>query len=309
MSKAEIMNKMSRNLHKFGFKFKKHSPEFLAVAGVVGIVASGVMACKASTKLSGVIEETKEQLDQVHDYVEKNGFSDKYTEEDSKKDTAIIYTQTAVKLVKLYGPAVILGTLSITAMLTSNKILRKRNIALAAAYTTVDKAFKDYRGRVVERFGEELDRELKYNLKSKEIEEIVTDENGEETSVKKTVKAMNPNDISEYARFFDESCSSWNKSQFHNQMFLKQQQNYANDLLKAQGYLFLNDVYKMLGMDVAPYGQVVGWIYDEKNPVGDNFVDFGLYDLNDEAKRLFINGRERSILLDFNVDGNILDLI
>ena len=309
MSKAEIMNKMSRNLHKFGFKFKKHSPEILAVAGVVGIVASGIMACKASTKLSGVIEETKEQLDQVHDYVEKNGFSDKYTEEDSKKDTAIIYTQTAVKLVKLYGPAVILGTLSITAMLTSNKILRKRNIALAAAYTTVDKAFKDYRGRVIERFGEELDRELKYNLKSKEIEEVVTDENGEETTVKKTVKAMNPNDISEYARFFDESCSSWNKSQFHNQMFLKQQQNYANDLLKAQGYLFLNDVYKMLGMDVAPYGQVVGWIYDEKNPVGDNFVDFGLYDLNDEAKRLFINGRERTILLDFNVDGNILDLI
>ena len=309
MSKAEIMNKMSRNLHKFGFKFKKHSPEILAVAGVVGIVASGIMACKASTKLSGVIEETKEQLNQVHDYVEKNGFSDKYTEEDSKKDTAIIYTQTAVKLVKLYGPAVILGTLSITAMLTSNKILRKRNIALAAAYTTVDKAFKDYRGRVIERFGEELDRELKYNLKSKEIEEVVTDENGEETSVKKTVKAMNPNDISQYARFFDESCSSWNKSQFHNQMFLKQQQNYANDLLKAQGYLFLNDVYKMLGMDVAPYGQVVGWIYDEKNPVGDNFVDFGLYDLNDEAKRLFINGRERSILLDFNVDGNILDLI
>lgn len=309
MSKAEIMNKMSRNLHKFGFKFKKHSPEILAIAGVVGIVASGIMACKASTKLSGVIEETKEQLDQVHDYVEKNGFSDKYTEEDSKKDTAIIYTQTAVKLVKLYGPAVILGTLSITAMLTSNKILRKRNIALAAAYTTVDRAFKDYRGRVVERFGEELDRELKYNLKSKEIEEVVTDENGEETTVKKTVKAMNPNDISEYARFFDESCSSWNKSQFHNQMFLKQQQNYANDLLKAQGYLFLNDVYKMLGMDVAPYGQVVGWIYDEKNPVGDNFVDFGLYDLNDEAKRLFINGRERTILLDFNVDGNILDLI
>ena len=309
MSKAEIMNKMSRNLHKFGFKFKKHSPEILAVAGVVGIVASGIMACKASTKLSGVIEETKEQLDQVHDYVEKNGFSDKYTEEDSKKDTAIIYTQTAVKLVKLYGPAVILGTLSITAMLTSNKILRKRNIALAAAYTTVDKAFKDYRGRVIERFGEELDKELKYNLKSKEIEEVVTDENGEETTVKKTVKAMNPNDISQYARFFDESCSSWNKSQFHNQMFLKQQQNYANDLLKAQGYLFLNDVYKMLGMDVAPYGQVVGWIYDEKNPVGDNFVDFGLYDLNDEAKRLFINGRERTILLDFNVDGNILDLI
>lgn len=309
MNKTEVMNKMSRNLHKFGFKFKKHSPEILAIAGVVGIVASGVMACKASTKLSGVIEETKEQLDQVHDYVEKNGFSDKYTEEDSKKDTAIIYTQTAVKLVKLYGPAVILGTLSITAMLTSNKILRKRNIALAAAYTTVDKAFKDYRGRVIERFGEELDRELKYNLETKEIEEVVTDENGEETTVKKTVMAMDPNDISEYARFFDESCPNWSKSPFYNATFLKHQQNYANDLLKSQGYLFLNEVYKMLGIPATPAGQVVGWIYDEKNPVGDNFVDFGLYDSKDEDKRLFINGHERTILLDFNVDGNILDMI
>ena len=92
-------------------------------------------------------------------------------------------------------------------------------------------------------------------------------------------------------------------------MFLFKQQNYANDTLKARGYLFLNEVYDMLGIPRTKAGQVVGWIYDEKHPIGDNFVDFGIVDVNNERSRAFMNGYERSIILDFNVDGNILDLI
>ena len=332
MNKTEFMNKITKAVNKTGFAIKQHSPEILAVTGTVGVVASAVIACMATTKVSDIISDAKTQVNDLHlvcaaagieEPKEKYSVKDtekfeilkvsekakKYTVEDSRKDLTLIYIQTGMKFIKLYAPAIILGAASLSCLLASNNILRKRNAALAAAYATIDNSFKEYRNRVIDRFGEEVDKELKYNVKAQEIEETVTDKNGKEKTVKKTVKVANPNEHSEYARFFDESCSSWNKSQFHNQMFLKQQQNYANDLLKAQGYLFLNDVYKMLGMDVAPYGQVVGWIYDEKNPVGDNFVDFGLYDLNDEAKRLFINGRERTILLDFNVDGNILDLI
>ena len=89
--------------------------------------------------------------------------------------------------------------------------------------------------------------------------------------------------------------------------FLKRQQNFANEKLQTNGFLFLNDVYEMIGIPKTKAGQIVGWIYDEKNPVGDNFVDFGIYDVNNEAKRDFVNGYERSILLDFNVDGNIWD--
>ena len=91
-----------------------------------------------------------------------------------------------------------------------------------------------------------------------------------------------------------------------NLSFLKCQQKYANDLLVAHGYLFLNQVYEMLGIPKTKAGQVVGWIYDKKNPQHDNYVDFGIYDLHNERKRDFVNGYERSILLDFNVDGDIL---
>lgn len=312
MKKAEIMNTLTRKFYRVGFKFKKHSPEILVGAGVVGVVASAVMACKATTKLDDVLAETKDTVDKIHDvteHPEKIPEGKEYTVEDSKKDLTIVYTQAGVKLVKLYGPAVVLGTVSIAAIIGGHHILRKRNIALAAAYTAVDKGFKEYRGRVLERFGEEVDRELRYNIKAKEIEKTVTDANGKETVVKETVNVADPNLTSDYARFFDDGCTGWTKDPEFNLMFLKDQQRYANDLFKSKGHLFLNEVYDMLGIPRTQAGQVVGWIYDEKNPIGDNFIDFGIYDISDERKRSFVNGYERTILLDFNVDGNILEMI
>lgn len=112
---------------------------------------------------------------------------------------------------------------------------------------------------------------------------------------------------SPYSRVFDSSCSTtWTTNPEYNRMFLKDQERYANDMLKRKGYLFLNDVYQMLGMPETKAGQVVGWIYDEKYPNGDNFVDFGIDDIRNNE---FINGIENTVILDFNVDGNILELI
>ena len=307
-----LKNTVTRTFHKVGFQLKKHSPEILAVAGVIGTVASAVMACKATTKVSGILDDAKTQIDQVKTVLADESVpAEKYSEEDSKKDLAIIYANTGVKLAKLYGPSVLLGVLSIISMLASNNILRKRNVALAAAYTAVDRGFKEYRGRVIERFGEELDKELKYNLKVREVEEVVVDENGKETTVKKTIHTTDidpsdPNSYSQYARFYDDGCTGWEKDSEHNLFFLKCQQNYANELLRSRGYLFLNEVYDMIGVPRSKAGQVVGWRYDEKNPTGDNYVDFGIFDIHNEKSRDFVNGYERTILLDFNVDGEIL---
>lgn len=311
--KAEIMTKASRLVGKASLQLKKHSPEILMVAGVVGTVASTVLACKATTKVSKILEEKNNTLDTIHNGV-KNGEINgvEYTEQDSKKDLTIVYTQTGIKLAKLYAPAVVVGTLSITSIVAGHQILKKRNLALAAAYAVVDKGFKDYRKRVVERFGEDLDKELRYNIKAKEVEEIIVDENGNQAIEKKMVKELDKDAVSknsEYARFYDDGNDEWSKDPEFNLMYLRRQQEYANEVLKSRGHLFLNEVYDMLGIPRSKAGQVVGWIYDEKNPNGDNYVDFGIYDLDDERKRAFVNGYERSILLDFNVDGVIYDLI
>ena len=310
MKVKEIINSVSHNAHRIGFKIKKASPEIMVVAGVVGVVTSTVMACKATTKVNDILEDTKKQVDDVHNVLDSDIITEEeYNNDDAKKDLAIIYTQTGVKLIKLYAPSVIVGALSITGILASHKILKKRNVALTAAYATIDRSFKEYRGRVVERFGKELDRELRYNIKAQEIEEKTVDKDGNETVEKKTISVVDPNMYSDYARIFDNGSMGWTKDPEYNLMFLKLQQNQANDRLRAQGYLFLNDVYDMLGIPRTKAGQIVGWIYDEENPVGDNFVDFGIYDIYNEKACDFVNGRERSIVLDFNVDGNILDMI
>ena len=304
-----LKEKMVKVYNKSEMKVRKYSPEILAGVGVVGVIASTVMACKATTKLNDILAESKEQLEQIKTVAVDPAYADKYTEDDAKKDTTITYVQTGVKIAKLYAPSVILCTSSLGCLLASNNILRKRNAALSAAYMTVDKSFKEYRRRVAERFGDEVEKEIRYNIKAKEI--VTVDEEGNE--VKETVKVIegadNPTTYSDYARFFDESCPAWQNDPEYNLTFLKAQQQYANDLLKAQGRLFLNDVYKMLGIDITKAGQVVGWIYDPDCPVGDNFVDFGIYDMSKERVRAFVNGYEPNILLDFNVDGNIWDLM
>lgn len=311
MKNFEIMNTVTRNLNRVGFQLKKHSPEILIVTGIIGIVTSAVMACKATTKINDILEDTKTQVEKVHTVLEDESIPEEtYSEEDSKKDLAIIYAKAGLSFVKLYGPSILLGAVSIASIITSNNILRKRNIALAAAYTVVDTGFKEYRGRVIERFGEELDKELKYNIKAENVKETFIDEDGSEKTVDKTVEMTDPHACySNYARFYDDGCKGWTKDPELNLVFLKQMQQYANDRLRARGHLFLNEVYDMLGIPHSSAGQIVGWIYDEDNPNGDNYVDFGIYDTYKEKSRDFVNGYERVILLDFNVDGIIYNLI
>lgn len=319
MSKLAIMDNVSRTFHKVGFKFKKHSPEILVVTGVIGTVASAVLACKATTKANLVMADTKKKVEYINEGVEKgevvgileNGEEGvvSYSVEDGKNDLKIVYAQTGLQLVKLYAPSVILGALSITSILAGHNILRKRYAASAMAYAMLDQSFKDYRSRVVDRFGEELDRELKYNIKKQEVEETVTNEDGTETVVKKTVDVADFNRGSEYAIIFDETCKGWCRDAGKNKYFLLQVQNWANEQLKRKGYLFLNDVYEMLGVMKTEVGFVVGWLYDKNSDKYDNQVDFFLFDIHDSQKRNFINGREKSVIVDFNVDGNILKMM
>lgn len=308
MKKDEIMRNVSSTFNKVTIKLKKHSPEILVVAGIVGVVTSTVLACKATTKVGKVLDNTRNDIDTIHDATEKGvtKAGEEYSVDDSKKDLTIVYAHTGVNLVKLYAPSVALGTLSIAGIVASHNILKKRNVAIAAAYATVDKTFKEYRSRVVDRFGAEVDKELRYNIKAKKIEEVVKDpETGKEKKVKSTVGIANP-DVNDYARFFDETCLNYEENMDYNIMFLHSQEQYANDRLKADGYLFLSDVYEALGIKRTKMSQTVGWVYRPENPDGDNFVDFGILETNRETED---GGYEKAILMEFNVDGPILDLI
>ena len=299
-NKTEIMKSVNGVASKTIMKLKKHSPEILVVAGIAGTVVSAVLACKATTKVAEILDETKGTLDTIHEGMKTGAINgQEYTTEDGKKDTVVVYAQTGMKLAKLYGPAIILGTLSITSILASNNILRKRNVALGAAYAAIDKSFKEYRGRVIERFGEQVDTELKYGIKAKKFEEIEVDtETGKEKKVKKTVMVADPNLQSDYAVYFDSKSRNYETNPDYNRMFLKAQQAFANDKLQTRGHLFLNEVLDDLDLPRTPAGQIVGWTKDGP----DGYVNFRIVEVERETE----DGRhEPALLLDFNVEGNI----
>ena len=300
--KNEIIKNIGNITTKVGMKIKKHSPEILIVAGIAGTVVSAVLACKATTKVGEILEETKETLNTIHEGMESGEIKGhEYTEDDGKKDMVLVYSKTALNLAKLYGPSLILGALSITSILASNNILRKRNVAIGAAYAAIDQSFKDYRNRVIDRFGEQVDNELKYGIKAKKLDSIEA-ETGKEKKVKKTVMVTDPNLKSDYAIYFDSKSRNYENNPDYNRMFLRAQQNYANDKLQTRGHLFLNEVLDDLDLPRTKAGQIVGWTKDGP----DGYVNFHIMDVEREME----DGRyEPAILLDFNVEGNIWDKI
>lgn len=310
MNKLEkITTGLSKLTGKSGLVLQKHSPEILLVVGITGTIASTILACRATLKVEAVLEDhyyKKDKINTAWNSVQSGDIpEEEYTSRDRQKDLVVTYTQTSVNLFKLYGPAVFLGAASIACIVSGHGIMRKRNFALMAAYKAIEEGFTAYRNRVIEEFGEEKDYMYRHGLRSEVITETKLDDEGKPRKVKKTQLVTDPNGLSVYSRFFDESCSQWSKNSEYNLMFLKAQQNYYNDMLKARGHVFLNEVYDALGIPRTQAGSIVGWVIGEH---GDNYIDFGVFDGERPRARDFVNGYENSILLDFNVDGVIYDL-
>jgi len=272
---------ITKTAGKTALKMQKNSPHILFGIGVAGVVGGTVLACRATMKLPKAVDE----------------FSDEFH---SNKDSATpgdltyIVSKNTGKIVKLYAPAIVVGGIGIACLSGSHLQLTKRNNALAMAYTGLSAAFNDYRDRVRGEVGEERELDLYHNAKDEDIEV-----DGETF----TVKTIDPNKLSIYARIFDESNSRFRKDAELNKIFIQCQQNYFNTILQTRGHVFLNEVYEHLGFDHTKAGAVVGWILSDE---GDNYIDFGVYDA---ASSRFVNGWERALVLDFNVDGVMFNKI
>jgi len=307
MKQLNIVNKIGRSANKVMFSIKKHSPELLVFGGLIAGVGAIYTACTATLKVDEVIDETKGKIDKIHEAVDRGitQAGEEYSVEDSKKDLTRVYLQTGVKLVKLYGPTIVLGVVSGTSILAGYNILNKRYAASAAAYAAVEKSFKEYRGRVVDRFGEELDHELRYNVKAAEIEQTVVDGKGKEKTVKNNINVIDPNALGAYEFIFDSTNPWWERNKEYNEMFINAKLNYATDKLRAtKECIFLNDVLDDLGFSKTQEGQLMGWRFDKHREWRDNTVNYVLREVY--RPHTEIEGEyEKVLLIEFIVDGNV----
>lgn len=288
---------LTRRINRKKLVLKKQSPHIFFVAGIAGTLTSTVLACRATLKLPdtlGEIENDVANMKEVRASYAELGPEERKNElyQDMNKDTAYVYIKAGLKLGQLYAPAIGVGAISIAALTGAHVQLSRRNTALMAAYAAVSKAYDDYRQRVMHELGEERELDI-YHAAVKSVSSA----DGE------SINVADPNAWSPYARFFDETSQNWERNPEFNRLFIQAQQNYFNEMLRARGHLFLNEVYDELGFERTQAGTVVGWLIGNG---GDDFVDFGMYEA---VNNRFINGLERTPLLDFNVDGVIYDKI
>lgn len=299
-----IPNAISTRLGRQILIARKNSPTILFAAGIVGVVTTTVLASRATLKLEDLMEDAQKDLNSC----KQLALSDRadYTEADCQRDSAYLYARTVVSIGKLYAPAFLVGAASIACLTGSHKILSNRNASLMAAYAALDTTFQNYRRRVNEEYTLRYDAEAakladNHFMYGSELHKTV-DETGKEVTTRRVGGSIDP---SQYARFFNNTNRNWEPTPEYNQIFLRMQQNYFNNLLLSRGHVFLNEVYDALGFERSQPGSVVGWLVGE----GDSYIDFGLFDHKNPMAQEFINGLNDSILLDFNVDGVIYNKI
>lgn len=302
--KTNIKNTMKNAASRTTTLLKKHSPDILMGAGLVLGVGTIAAACKGTIKAKEILEESKETINVIEQGMVSGAVADQeYTESDGTKDLRLVYIQTGVKLLQVYIPAIAIGSMSVACVLASHDILKKRNVALSAAYAAIDSSFKEYRQRVVERFGEDIDRELRYNICKRQSKEVTVDEvTGEEQVSVNDILAADPELKSDYARYFDERSRNFENDRQYNLMFLRAQESYLNDQLQIRGHLFLNEVYDALDIPRTAAGQIVGWT----STGGDGYVNLRIT----EVETVNDKGRHISrFIIDPNVQGDVWSLM
>ena len=300
----DILGKIGCKLAPVGVKVAAKMPEILLVGGIASIVGGTVVACKATLNVpEHICDKDTRIMNEIDSIPAPNN-------KDIARVKTAAYLELGAKMAKDYAvPALLIGG-GIAMVVGGHNQLRSRLGALGAAYATLENAYSNYREKVIEDYGEEVDRRYRYGTVAEKIEETTVTKSGKEktkTTVIETVHA-NGEGYSMYTRYFDAYNSDQHTNNLeYNKDFLILQQNAANEMLQRRGYLFLNEVYDMLGFAAIPEGQLVGWIGSDK------YVDFGLFEARNADCIDFVNsnnnGKDHIFVLDFNVDGVMWDLI
>lgn len=289
----------------------KHSPEILMAVGTVSIVGGVVMVCKEALNLETIVSENETRREKVNTALEdgwtygENNTPVTYTDKDAQHDKLIITAQTGIKLVRNFAPAAALVTGGIACFFVAHGIMHKRNLALVAAYNALSAEFNDYKKVVDANVDEETATRIKQGIaKAKEDNGDV--KKGDDICVRDIDATM-------YARFFDRDNPNYSRDNDYNMSFICAQERTANRIIERRGHVFLNEVYELYGLPHTKAGAVVGWVLG-KGPNRDGCVDVTATRVwrnaaTGDTSLTYKDGYDQAILLDFNPDGVILDLI
>ena len=240
MKKNELVKSMNLTFNKIGFQLQKKSPEILVAAGVVGVVVSAVMACKATPKALKCIEREKEAKN-----VENSG--------------NLTRMETIGACWRCYVPAAVTGIATIGCIFGANVLNRRQQASLVSAYALASRSLNRYKQKVKELYGEEAHRKVMAAL-------------AVEQSEKHPIYAgtsLGFEEADEEERLFYDAISSRYFQATISQV-LQAEYHLNRNFALSGGFITLNDFYDFLGISKTPEGDKIGWMVSD----GLYWVDF-----------------------------------
>ena len=208
----------------------KHSPEILKGFGITGMIASTILAVKATPKAMAAVQQFREE---------------NYTEEPDNKTIVIDTVKVAWRY---YIPSAALTTVSTACIIAADSVHLRRNAALATAYKLSETAVTEYQDKLAKIVGEEKARKIK--------EEIAADKVSDKP-VSKSEVIMTGNGKS---LCFDAISSRYFESDIE---CVKQAVNKLNYRLIQEHWITLNEMYDELGLRGTSIGDDLGWDVDK----------------------------------------------
>ena len=212
----------------------RHTSTVLTCLGGIGVVATSIMAIKATPKALELIEEAKKEKG----------------EELSKWETVKV---AAPK----YIPAMMTGVATIACIFGANVLNKRQQASLISAYALLDESYKKYRRKVVELYGEETHRKVVDEIAIEEAREVgITAE-----SLCANICLTSDEACGDPVLFYDE----WSHRYFEStieQVIAAQYHINRNFVLR--GYVTLNELYDFLGLEPTDYGNTVGWAVEDE---------------------------------------------
>lgn len=198
---------------------KRNGSTILTCVGGVGVVATAVLAVKATPKAMKLIKDAEK--------------------EKGEKLTKLEVVKTAGPA---YIPAAVTGTATIACIFGANVLSKRQQASLASAYALLDNSYKEYKGKVSELYGEDShDRVIGELAKDKYDEEEVIKVDEEDDRQRLFYDSFS-------GRYFETTIEKVQQAEYE-----------INRDLSMRDYATVNEFYAYLGLDPIPGGDDLGW--------------------------------------------------
>lgn len=206
-----------------------NSPAILTAIGITGTVATAYLTAKSTLKAHALI---REEIARVN-----HGIHPDRQVDPTRKDVFLMTW-------RFFIPPTITGVITIASIFGANHVSTRRAAAMATAYSISERAFSEYKEKVVEKIGEAKEQKYRDEIAQERVDRNPVDEKSVIITGNGEVLCLDQFT----GRYFMSSMEA-----------IRRAENELNHSILHDGYASLTDLYDLLGLERTAFSDGVGW--------------------------------------------------